>query len=135
LWLLDTSSWSNDLLKDNDLILDVDDDLYWYTYDQDQLNVTIDIWEIYRIHEDFAMTINQYGNWSNSQGLVSKLNGKWNRRRDLQMAPFNIVTLPSSPYLTEMIPLAGSDELYAMEGMFAEVFIALQVKLVFISEL
>jgi hypothetical protein len=134
-WLLDTSSWSsneevsNDL-KD-DLMLDVDDDLYWYTFDSlnlnhiDAFNAQYDIWEVYRIQDGFPMSINKFGNWSNVQGLISDPTTKWNRRRDLQMAHFDILTMPSSPYTTAMIPLG--DGVYEMEGMFADVFFALQV--------
>jgi hypothetical protein len=135
MWLLDTSSWSSNQDVSNDLqadlMLDVDDDLYWYTFDSlnlnhiDALNAEFDIWEVYQIQNGFPMTINQFGNWSNVQGLISTPISKWNRRRDLQMARFDIVTMPSDPYTTAMIPLG--DGVYEMEGMFAEVFFALQV--------
>jgi hypothetical protein len=133
IWLLDTSSWSTneDVSTDHqdELMLDVDDDLYWYTFDSMNMNnlqnAQFDIWEVYRIQDGYPITINQYGNWSNSHGLISNPIKKWNRRKDLQMAHFDILAMPSSPYTTAMIPLG--EGLFEMEGMFAEIFFDLQV--------
>ena len=75
------------------LSLDLDDDLFWYSYfgeiseinSNNSQNFDIEIKEVYRIHDDNEMTLSVYGNWSNEIGLSIVPDEKWNRRRDLQV--------------------------------------------------
>jgi hypothetical protein len=113
-------------------MLDMDDDLYWYSFDTLGFNVTsvveadLNILEVYQIHVDFPITINQYGNWTSLQGLKTTHLEKYSRRRDMQMAPFKVCSLPSQPYVTQMNPI-GEGFYDEFEGMFAEIFNNLQV--------
>ena len=93
-WLLDISYWTGSQEASNDLAelpTDLDDDLYWYTYSDHEstsLNgnqFNIELFEVYRIHEDMEMTINFYGNWSKADGIKSVKEKKWRRRKNLQV--------------------------------------------------
>ena len=63
-WLLDISSLST-IKKEiketlNNLKLDLDDDLFWFEYSSQG----IELYEVYRIHLDFDITVNAFGSWS-----------------------------------------------------------------------
>ena len=60
-WLLDVSYVHNPEEKLQDLSLDLDDDLFWYSFIGDiagylnsnnASNFAIDLWEVYRIHDE-----------------------------------------------------------------------------------
>ena len=106
-WLLDISYWdgsqeaANDL---EDLPTDLDDDLYWYTYlDQETtlLNLTndnqlnIEIFEAYKINENMKMTKNYYGNWSEEDGINFVNDKKWSRRKNLQVCMCRLIEFSS----------------------------------------
>ena len=124
-WLLDISSLSTikKEIKDtlNNLKLDLDDDLFWFEYSSQG----IELYEVYRIHVDFDITVNSFGSWSIDKGLTSPIYGKWIRRKNMQGAKLKVMTTLSPPYITEMIP-TGSPGEFEMKGMYAEVFFALQ---------
>ena len=123
-WLLDISNWSSiQDVKTNmqNLNLDLDDDLYWF---QNSANGTIEVYEVYRIHQDFDIKIKPYETWTNGSQIMVPILEKWVRRSNLEKAQFNVVTLVSNPYITELIPTAPGN--FEMKGMFAEVFFALQ---------
>ena len=96
-WLLDISYWngSEEASKDlTELSTDLDDDLYWYTYSNHEiepLNLTkenqfgIELFEVYKINEDLNMTVNYYGDWSKGVGLRFVEEKKWIRRKNLQV--------------------------------------------------
>lgn len=117
-WLLDISSLEEPESQLEDLDLDLDDDLFWF-------DENFDIWEVYKIHPDFDIKVDFYGNWTQIGGLKVNQEEKWNRRRNLEGAQFKVATLTSIPYITKMTKLSENE--YSMEGMFAEVFFALQV--------
>ena len=124
-WLLDISSLST-IKKEiketlNNLKLDLDDDLFWFEYSSQG----IELYEVYRIHLDFDITVNAFGSWSIDKGLTSPIYGKWIRRKNMQGAKLKVMTTLSPPYITEMIP-TGSPGEFEMKGMYAEVFFALQ---------
>lgn len=125
-WLVDITSMNADGLAEDlkDLKLDLDDDLFLYKVKDDGI---IDIWEAYKIHKDYDISLIYYGNYTTELGLTVQREEKWSRRRDLQGVKFKCVTLESRPYITQMDPVPNQPEEYTMEGMFAEVFIALQV--------
>ena len=65
----------------NNLKLDLDDDVYFYHSNTDQ---TIDISEAYKVSEEFEITVQKFGSWSQSNGFkISEPIKAW-RRRDLQ---------------------------------------------------
>ena len=90
-WLLDISLWTSpykviSTLKN--LSLDLDDDLYFYSY-KSELNITstelnMKIWEFYEIHPSRPRKLKEYGKW-NSNGLVLAKETKWIRRRNLEV--------------------------------------------------
>ena len=121
-WLLDITSIKTETKdKLNKLKLDLDDDLFWFEYSSQG----IEIYEAYRIHEDFDITVNLFGSWSIDKGLTSPIYGKWIRRKNMQGAKLKVMTTLLPPYITEMIP-TGSPGEFEMEGMYADVFFALQ---------
>ena len=65
----------------NNLILDLDDDIYFYHSNTDQ---SIDITEGYKISEEFEISVQKIGSWSEICGLkISEPNKAW-RRKNLQ---------------------------------------------------
>ena len=121
-WLLDITSLNTKARSRLDnLKLDLDDDLFWFAYS----NKGIELFEVYRIHDDFGITVKPFGSWSADNGLTSPMYGKWIRRKNMQGAKLKVVTELQKPYITEMIP-TGSPGEFEMKGMYAEVFFALQ---------
>ena len=122
-WLLDITSLST-LTKDrlNDLKLDFDDDLLWFEYS----NKGIELYEAYRIHEDFDITVKPYGSWSIDTGLTLPMYNKWIRRKDMQGAKLKAVNIVYPPYVNEMIPTGSPGEFTMNGGMYADLFSALQ---------
>ena len=121
-WLLDISAWSSIMEVKSDIKaikLDLDDDLYWYTFHNEQVH----LYEVYKIHKDFDIKVKPFGNWTEN-GLSLPNLEKWTRRSNLEGANFKVVSLVSNPYITEMIPIGPGT--FTMTGMFAEVFFALQ---------
>ena len=85
-WIMDISSFAQyggGSLED--LKLDLDDD--FYVYSNNAAVRQIDIFEVYRIHRDFAVSILPYGNWTKESSTPLKINRatKWERRRNLQV--------------------------------------------------
>ena len=121
-WLLDITSLNTKTRgRLDNLKLDLDDDLFWFAYS----NEGIELFEVYRIHDDFGITVKPYGSWTADNGLTSPMYGKWIRRKNMQGAKLKVVTELQKPYITEMIP-TGSPGEFEMKGMYAEVFFALQ---------
>ena len=96
-WLLDVSSLVignpdedsslNNAIKNlKDLPLDLDDDLFFYSYDHHSGDY-ISIWEFYEIHPSRPRKLKPYGQWnSNAEKQLSLTKeSKWNRRRDLEV--------------------------------------------------
>ena len=113
----DISYWSDNLRKEHqksiddakkgmeNLNIDFDDDIYWFTYtglanlfsngskDIMQLeylpismDYSIQLWEIYRIHSSMKLTDVAYANFTGSINYLATAKGdKWQRRRDLKV--------------------------------------------------
>ena len=74
----------------NNLTLDLDDDVYFYHSNTDQ---TIDISEAYKVSEEFEITVQKFGSWSQSNGFkISEPIKAW-RRRDLQGKNFILTAM------------------------------------------
>ena len=124
-WLLDITSLSKIKAETKDsldnLKLDFDDDLFWFAYS----NKGIELYEAYRIHEDFGITVKPYGSWSIDNGLTLPMHNKWIRRKDMQGAKLKVMNEVYPPYVNEMIPTGIPGE-FTMKGMYADLFHALQ---------
>ena len=88
IWLLDVSAWP--LIEDakeilNNIIanLDIDDDLYLYSYDKKSF--LVEIWEFYRKHESKPTNLEFHGNWNEFLGLEVLVAEKWKRRGNLEV--------------------------------------------------
>ena len=129
-WLLDiTSLGTIELARERlkNLKLDLDDDLYWFVHSREG----IDVYEAYRIHEDYDISVKRYGFWSiDNNGLTIPMQGKWLRRQNMEKAKLKVMTLVDVPYVTEM-PVTVVPGEFEMKGMFPEVFFALQYALNF----
>ena len=134
-WLIDITYLStinektNEIL--NDLKLDLDDDLFMFAYS----STGIELYEAYKIHENFDATVKPYGFWSFNNGLTSPMYGKWIRRKNMQGAKLNVVSNVQPPYVTQMIPVGSttyqitqdySPGEFEFKGMYADVFLELQ---------
>jgi len=81
-WLLDISPWGTEVnvaKSLNDMHLDVDDDLFWFRKNRQQ----IDLWEVYKKAPTHNVTYLEYGTWHSESGLETSMVEKYNRRRDL----------------------------------------------------
>ena len=82
--------------------MDLDDDLYWYSFLENvtemnysnSQNISIELWDVYKIHYDEEITINSYGNWSSEFGLDIATDEKWSRRRDMQVSFSDELSVP-----------------------------------------
>ena len=113
----DISCWSDNFKKEpqkiihdakkemENLNIDFDDDIYWFTYtglanlfangakeimQLEYLPVSMDysiqLWEIYRIHSSMKLTDAAYANFTGSIVYLATAKGdKWQRRRDLKV--------------------------------------------------
>ena len=130
-WLLDITELENLNLDLSDMNADVDDDLYLYLNGSrsgftNSQNFTI--YEAYRLQDNLPLKIVEYGQWNESSKYLDYDDTeKWVRRRDLTGVQFKCNTMPSMPYITKMTPKSNDSEEFDIEGMFAEVFFALQV--------
>lgn len=106
----------------DDLEMDIDDQVYLC---EEMGNNDVNLYEAYKIRQSEPTSILKYGNWTVDGGLQVSNQEIWQRRSDLGGIQFQVATLLSAPYVTKMEPnnVTGS---YEMEGMFAEVFYALQ---------
>ena len=123
-WLLDITSFGTIKIareRFKNLKLDLDDDLYWFAHSKEG----IDLYEAYRIHEDYDINVKQYGFWSVDNGLTTPMHGKWMRRQNMERAKLKVTALYNKPYTTDMIATAVPGE-FEMKGMFPEVFFTLQ---------
>ena len=128
-WLLDITSFGTIKIareRFKNLKLDLDDDLYWFAHSREG----IDLYEAYRIHEDYDINVKQYGFWSVDNGLTTPMHGKWMRRQNMERAKLKVTALYNKPYTTDMIATAVPGE-FEMKGMFPEVFFTLQYLLNF----
>ena len=119
-WILDCKGNLNQNLKG--INVDLDDDLYLVKHQKN----TIEIQELYKIRSSFDLITLPFGNYTAESGLILNPNEKWSRRRNLQGVLLKVTTLESYPYISSMIPVQGKPGFYQMNGMFAEVFFALQ---------
>ena len=123
-WLLDITFLNRIKKRTNDrlqkLKLDLDDDVYWFAYSERG----IELYEVYRIHEDFDIKVVPFGFWTVDNGVSSPPHGKWIRRKNMEGANINVVTELYPPYITEMIPI-GPDK-FTVKGLYADIFFTLQ---------
>ena len=142
-WMLDITFLNFDdiQIELSALHIDLDDDLFLYRIkDNNDIpntsisNQDIELFEAYKIHQDFPIEILYNGEWLHKNSTLSvDETEKWVRRRDLNGVTFQCNTLPSMPYVTKMEPIVGKNGEFEMEGMFAEVFFALQVNLSYLT--
>ena len=116
--------FKQDLLSQK-IQVDLDDDLFVSYHTNDKF---LEIKELFKIRPsaNFELIILPYGNYTSGTGLMLSPYKKWDRRRDLQGVVMRIAALESVPYITSMTPVQGQPGYFQMEGMFAEVFFALQ---------
>jgi len=134
--------------------MDIDDDLLLYSFEA--VNVTI--YEAYKIAPESMdlgeATVLKYGTYDPNGGeLQLETIDKWQRRGNLQVSRrsysisntlsctynqglnLRVTTLESPPYLTAHYGGHGTIEEPRMEGMFADIFHALQEKMNFTYDL
>lgn len=119
-WMIDVTplgSIENAELTFNSLLLDVDDDIFFVHFSSRNM---AKIWEVYKLNPSQDLILNPLGSWSTDKGMDMTTLDKFKRRGDLKGYKFRCATLPSNPYISDMVPI-GPD-LYKMYGMFAEVF-------------
>ena len=63
--------------------LDIDDDFYLYTHNEDFSSISI--WEYYRKHELLPTSLERFGEWNVSNGFKVFTPGKWKRRGNLEV--------------------------------------------------
>ena len=88
-WILEATQLINerglkgifDELKD--LKLDLDDD--FFVMKSEPNNKSLQIFEFYEIHPTVPRQMLPYGTWDSENGLKLTKNGKWDRRRNLQV--------------------------------------------------
>ncbi len=86
-WLIDISLWksvknASSILKG--LKLDLDDDVYFYMFNKTK--TSMEIWEVYKIHENQSeLSVLPYNEWSAEIGFYRRPEDKWVRRRDLKV--------------------------------------------------
>ena len=155
-WLLDATALINDkrgevreIMGDlAGLKLDLDDDLFILNDAHDKKG--LEVFEFYEIHPTVPRQVLHYGNWDSENGLRLTDYAKWERRRDLQVIcicnimntiiqsninlstpqgmTFRVLTeFSGHPYITKLDLIPGTNGLFEMDGMFAEVFFELQV--------
>ena len=86
-WLVNVSNVKKINKQLHDLNIDLDDDLYFY--EQNSEEKSVQMWEVYRIHQGFPVKILQYGNWSDENGMQLENQFKWKRRNDLEVLSRN----------------------------------------------
>ena len=89
-WLVDISTWPDmyNVIKDfKDIPLDLDDDLFLYkaTNIENGIIDSLEMYEFYEIHKSKPRKILSYGEWSLEKGLILPNEGKWVRRKDLEV--------------------------------------------------
>ena len=87
-WILDISRSSSidevvKVLDNNILNLDIDDDLYLISFDNEIQLITI--WEYYRIHITRPAIMEHIGMWNEFEGLNIVQSEKWKRRGNLKV--------------------------------------------------
>ena len=91
-WILDATQLINNkgiqgiLDELEDLKLDLDDDLFLMKYENNEN--FLQLFEFYEIHPTVPRQFLPYGNWDSENGLTLPENGKWDRRRNLQVLIF-----------------------------------------------
>ena len=86
-WLVNTSNVKTLNNQLNNLNIDLDDDLYFY--EQNSKKKSVEMWEVYRIHQKIPVKILHYGNWSDENGMQLENQFKWKRRNDLEVLSRN----------------------------------------------
>ena len=88
-WLLDVSGSKS--IDDattgylQNLQLDLDDNLFLYTYNNTLIMREVSIMEYYEIHSSHPRKLRFYGNWNTINGLKVTGEDKWNRRKNLEV--------------------------------------------------
>ena len=102
--------------------LDLDDEIYLAIEDQ---NMMVDIWEIYKIHNEAMIESINLGHWGEGQGLDLTQVHKWYRRRNLKGHHFMTTSLVETPFTSkiELNPMTGK---YEIEGSFADLMHSLR---------
>ena len=86
-WLVNTSNVKTLNNQLDNLNIDLDDDLYFY--EQNSEKKSVEMWEVYRIHQKIPVKILHYGNWSDEIGMQLENQFKWKRRNDLEVLSRN----------------------------------------------
>ncbi len=125
-WLIDISSWTSldtFMLEFQDLNLDLDDDIFLF-----QENVLeINLWEVYRVHKELPLTINDLGLW-NRDYLGPDGDSKWIRRHDLHGSIIRAMSIVTTPYVSALVPSGREDgTLNYTDGIVPDIVAYLQV--------
>ena len=82
-WLVYASNVKTLNNQVNNLNIDLDDDLY--IYEQNSEKNSVQMWEVYRIHQNIPVKVLHYGNWSDENGMNLENQFKWKRRSNLEV--------------------------------------------------
>ena len=79
----------------------------------------MEIWELYRIAQEFPIQFIKIGNWSQSVGLQMTSLHKWQRRKNLNGHHFKITALPERPYIFD-IKINNMTKKYEIKGSLGD---------------
>ena len=85
-WFIDISALktiNNAKLMLNNLLLDIDDDIYAFMITNDSIAV---IWEMYKLAPEKNLIVTKLGVWKEDLGLSLTTLNKWQRRGDLTVS-------------------------------------------------
>ena len=114
-----------------DVALDFDDDVFFYQYSSEsksnhQEQNTVNLWEVYRIHEDMDLSVQLWGKWSLEREQFTEVpTFKWIRRRNLQGVKLKSLVIRSAPYTIDIIDHGDGTKTFT--GLNADIAYALQV--------
>ena len=104
-WLVYASNVKTLNNQVNNLNIDLDDDLY--IYEQNSEKNSVQMWEVYRIHQNIPVKVLHYGNWSDENGMNLENQFKWKRRSNLEVNNYYfqiLITLFWSTYFSKTLP-------------------------------
>ena len=124
-WLFDVENineeiQTTDIFKNFDLKL-TDDVFIIQNSPKNKTNIN----EIYKISKNLPVIEKNFGVKNDENQINFVKERKWERRKDLQGFQFQIASLDSRPYISNMVK--SEETGYNMSGIFADVFFSLRV--------